>query len=138
MEAFPSLLRFLEASSSPVVVTDALAQDQPIVLVNPAFEAMTGYRRDDLLGRNCRILQGTDRDQPARGVITAALAAGRPCECELRNYRRDGTMFWNRLYLFLLRNDDAGSRTLSASSTTSAPRRRRTRSWKPWRPSVRT
>ena len=106
MEAFPSLLRFLEASSSPVVVTDALAQDQPIVLVNPAFEAMTGYRRDDLLGRNCRILQGTDRDQPARGVITAALAAGRPCECELRNYRRDGTMFWNRLHLFPLRNDD--------------------------------
>lgn len=106
MEAFPPLLRFLDASSSPVVVTDALAPDQPIVLVNPAFEAMTGYRREEILGRNCRFLQGTDRDQPARGIITAALAAGRPCECELRNYRRDGTLFWNRLYLFPLRNDD--------------------------------
>ena len=105
MEAFPPLLRFLEASSSPVVVTDALAPDQPIVLVNPAFEAMTGYRRDDILGRNCRFLQGGDRDQPARGAIAAALAAGRACECELRNYRKDGTMFWNRLYLFPLRND---------------------------------
>ena len=105
MEAFPPLLRFLEASSSPVVVTDALAPDQPIVLVNPAFEAMTGYRRDDIVGRNCRFLQGGDRDQPARGIIAAALAAGRACECELRNYRKDGTMFWNRLYLFPLRND---------------------------------
>ena len=106
MEAFPPLLRFLEASSSPVVVTDALAPDQPIVLVNPAFETMTGYGRDDVLGRNCRFLQGADRDQPARGVIAAALAAGRPCECELRNYRKDGTPFWNRLYLCPLKNDD--------------------------------
>jgi len=107
MEAFPPLLRFLEASSSPVVVTDALAPDQPIVLVNPAFEAMTGYRQEDAAGRNCRFLQGGDRDQPARAVIAAALAAGHACECELRNYRKDGTMFWNRLYLFPLR-DDAG------------------------------
>lgn len=105
MEPFPPLLRFLEASSSPVVVTDALAPDQPIVLVNPAFEAMSGYRRDDVVGRNCRFLQGDDRDQPARGAIAAALAAGRPCECELRNYRKDGTLFWNRLYLFPLTND---------------------------------
>ena len=105
MEAFPPLLRFLEASSSPVVVTDALAPDQPIVLVNPAFETMTGYRREDVLGRNCRVLQGDDRDQPARAVIAGALTAGRPCECELRNYRKDGTPFWNRLYLFPLQND---------------------------------
>jgi PAS domain S-box-containing protein len=105
MEPFPPLLRFLEASSSPVVVTDALAPDQPIVLVNPAFEAMSGYRRGDVVGRNCRFLQGDDRDQPARGVIAAALAAGRPCECELRNYRKDGTLFWNRLYLFPLQDD---------------------------------
>jgi len=105
METFPPLLRFLEACSSPVVVTDAQAPDQPIVLVNPAFEAMTGYRRDDIVGRNCRFLQGGDRDQPARGTIAAALAAGRACECELRNYRSDGTMFWNRLYLFPLRNE---------------------------------
>lgn len=106
MEALPPLLRFLEASSSPVVVTDALAPDQPIVFANPAFEAMTGYRSEEIVGRNCRFLQGGDRDQPARGTIAAALAAGRACECELRNYRKDGTMFWNRLYLFPLRNDD--------------------------------
>jgi PAS domain S-box-containing protein len=106
LNAFPSLSRFLGASSSPVILTDMLAPDQPIVFANPAFEAMTGYRESDIVGYNCRLLQGNDRNQPARAGIAAALAAGRPYECELRNYRRDGSMFWNRLYLFPLRNDD--------------------------------
>jgi PAS domain S-box-containing protein len=105
-DALPSLLHFLAASSSPVLLTDALAPDQPIVFVNPAFETMTGYPAADMLGRNCRLLQGEDRDQPARAGIAAAIAAGRPFECELRNYRRDGSMFWNRLYLFPLKNED--------------------------------
>jgi PAS domain S-box-containing protein len=105
LNALPSLSRFLVASSSPVILTDMLAPDQPIVFANPAFEAMTGYREADIVGNNCRLLQGNDRDQPARAGIADALAAGRPYECELRNYRRDGSMFWNRLYLFPLRND---------------------------------
>jgi PAS domain S-box-containing protein len=100
----PSLYHFLAASSSPVLLTDARAPDQPIVFANPAFEAMTGYPLAAIRGRNCRLLQGADRDQPARATISAALAAGRACDCELRNYRRDGSMFWNRLYLFPLRN----------------------------------
>jgi PAS domain S-box-containing protein len=104
-ENLPSLLQFLVTSSSPVVLTDARGPDQPIVFVNPAFEAMTGYPAAEIVGRNCRLLQGDDRDQAARAIIADAIAAGRPCDCELRNYRRDGSMFWNRLHLFPLRND---------------------------------
>jgi PAS domain S-box-containing protein len=104
-ERFPSLFHFLLASSSPVLLTDAQVPDHPIVFANPAFEAMTGYAAADIMGRNCRLLQGTDRDQPARTTISRALAAGEACECELRNYRRNGSMFWNRLYLFPLRNE---------------------------------
>jgi diguanylate cyclase (GGDEF)-like protein/PAS domain S-box-containing protein len=89
----------VEASPNGVLVTDARLPGQPIVLVNPAFERITGYPAAEVLGRNCRFLQGEDRDQPVLAELRAALAARRPFHGVLRNYRRDGEMFWNELHL---------------------------------------
>jgi diguanylate cyclase (GGDEF)-like protein/PAS domain S-box-containing protein len=94
------LRSMLQLSSSPILITDATAPDHPIVFVNPAFEHVTGYRADEVLGRNCRLLQGDDRQQPGRAVVSSALQAGAPCEALFRNYRKDGRPFWTRLYMF--------------------------------------
>jgi len=98
------LYAFLDASNSAVVMTDPAGPDNPIVYVNPAFEEVTGYTRADVAGRNCRLLQRDDRHQPGRVALAAAVAQGVACECLLRNYRKDGTLFWNQLYLFPLKD----------------------------------
>ena len=77
---------------------------QPIVQVNAAFETITGYSAAEVIGKNCRYLQGSDRLQPEIAEIRAALAEGRACKITLRNYRRDGTMFRNALSLSPLRD----------------------------------
>jgi PAS domain S-box-containing protein len=91
-------------AESGIVIADAQQADLPVIYVNPAFERLTGYTADEVIGRNCRFLQGDDRDQPAREVIRAALAEGRPATVLLRNYRRDGTLFWNELHLAPVRD----------------------------------
>ena len=73
--------------------------DNPLVYVNPAFEEISGYTADEVLGHNCRFLQADDRDQPALDELREALAEGRECRVVLRNYRKDGTPFWNELYV---------------------------------------
>src|SRR6185369_3428479 len=62
------------------------------------FEKITGYGRQDTLGRNCRFLQRDDRDQPGLADLRRALKAGQDCTIVLRNYRQDGTLFWNELF----------------------------------------
>lgn len=99
------LFSFLASSNAPVVITDALQPDHPIVFVNAAFERVTGYRLADIAGTNCRFLQGADRHQPDRARLADALAGGVAVECTLRNYRKNGAMFWNRLYVFPIRNE---------------------------------
>jgi PAS domain S-box-containing protein len=89
----------LKATRDGVVVADALAEDMPIVYANPSFEAMTGYTEAELLGRNCRFLQGEDRRQRAVTELREAIEDGRACEVLLRNYRKDGSLFWNQLNL---------------------------------------
>jgi|TARA_R100000501_G_scaffold1851_1_gene4920 PAS domain S-box-containing protein len=82
-----------------VLIADMRLRGQPIVEVNPAFEAITGYTAGEAIGKNCRYLQGSDRLQPEIAEIRTALAEGRACSVTLRNYRRDGTMFRNALRL---------------------------------------
>jgi diguanylate cyclase (GGDEF)-like protein/PAS domain S-box-containing protein len=94
---FKGLIR---ASSTAIVITDALREDNPIAWANPAFEAMTGYTLAEVIGRNCRFLQNDERSQPELDGLREAIAAGRPCTCTLHNYRKDGTPFWNRMHLF--------------------------------------
>ena len=99
-------LQVAAMAQAPVGITlaDARRPDTPLIGVNDTFVRMTGYSRAELIGRNCRVLQGDDRDQPALAVLRDALATGSPCEVVLRNYRRDGTLFWNELRLAPVRD----------------------------------
>lgn len=89
--------RVLDTVSNGVAISDATDPDLPLVYVNPAFEAMTGYAAEQVLGRNPRFLHGDDRDQPGLEQVRQALASGGAVEVELRNYRADGTPYWNEL-----------------------------------------
>jgi PAS domain S-box-containing protein len=93
-----------------VLIADMRMRGQPIVQVNPAFEAITGYASAEAIGKNCRYLQGSDRLQPEIAEVRAALTERRAASVTLRNYRRDGTMFRNALRLAPIR-DDAGQVT---------------------------
>jgi len=95
------LLRaILQVSSLPIVITDAKAVDNPIVYVNPAFERTTGYRANEVHGRNCRLLQNDDLEQPGRAIVSKAIRNGMPCQAQFRNYRKNGQLFWTDLHLF--------------------------------------
>ncbi len=84
-----------ESSPTPMIVTDPRRADNPIVWVNAAFLDLTGYDRDELYGRNARLLQGPLSDPGVIARMHEAITAGKPIECELFNYRKDGTPFWN-------------------------------------------
>ena len=87
----------IAASSNGIVISDARKPDMPITYVNPAFEHLTGYDAQEVVGRNCRFLQGNDTDQPALNELREALRRGKGCKVVLSNYRKDGTLFWNEL-----------------------------------------
>lgn len=93
------LKRSLEASYNGALVCDALAEDQPIIYVNPAFERITGYSAAEVIGRNCRFLQGSEHAQAGITEIRQGLAEKRDTHVVLRNFRKDGTPFWNDLYI---------------------------------------
>ena len=95
----------IEASIDPIVIADARQPDMPLIYVNPAFTRQTGYTAEEAIGRNCRFLQGEDRDQPALDELRAALREGRECVVELRNYRKNGELFWNELQISPVYND---------------------------------
>lgn len=95
-----SLLETIVASTRDgVVVADASQPGFPVLFVNPAFLAMTGYDEDELVTKGLSCLQGDDRRQRAVKEMVDALAAGRGCEVVLRNYRKNGELFWNQLRL---------------------------------------
>lgn len=96
-----------EASPTPMVVTDPRLPDNPIVWVNGAFLTLTGYTRDEIYGRNPRLLQGPLSDPGTLSRMREAIATRQPIECELCNYRKDGTPFWNGMTISPVR-DDAG------------------------------
>lgn len=87
--------RAIEAGSQGVVIADARQPDMPLVYVNTAFTNITGYSADEVLGRNCRFLHTGDDEQPGLTAVRKALQAGEEVVTVLRNYRKDGTPFWN-------------------------------------------
>ncbi|WP_456026005.1 PAS domain-containing protein [Pseudomonas capeferrum] len=95
----------INASNDGIVVAEREGKDKPLIYVNPAFERMTGYALDDILYQDCRFLQAGDRDQPALIAIREALDNGGSCREILRNYRKDGTAFWNELSLSTVYNE---------------------------------
>lgn len=87
----------VRATRMPMLITDPTQDDNPIVFANAAFSRMTGLSVNEVLGRNCRFLQGPDTSQEAVRRLREAIAAREPIELELINYRKDGEAFWNRL-----------------------------------------
>jgi diguanylate cyclase (GGDEF)-like protein/PAS domain S-box-containing protein len=97
--------RLVETSPEGIVLVDAQNPVNPVVYANPAFEALSGYPLVELIGRNLRLLQGDDREQDARHRLRDALVRGEPCKVLLRNYRKDGSLFWNEASILPLKND---------------------------------
>jgi PAS domain S-box-containing protein len=93
------LSQILDSSVNGITLVDPDQADLPIVYANRQFEMMTGYPRQEIMGRNCRFLQGKDRDQEARFVMKRAIEKQQPIEVTIRNYRKDGELFFNHLTL---------------------------------------
>ncbi len=89
----------VRATRMPMIITDPKQHDNPIVFANDAFVRMSGYPREELLGQNCRFLQGADTDWTKVAEVREAIANKRDVSVDLLNYRKDGTSFWNALYV---------------------------------------
>ena len=89
--------RAIDSAQAGIVIVDATQKDTPIIYCNPAFEKLTGYPKEEVLGKNCRLLQAGDRDQDGIRKLRRAVKAGQVCTSIVRNYRKDGTPFWNEV-----------------------------------------
>ncbi|QNI04525.1 EAL domain-containing protein [Halomonas sp. SH5A2] len=98
------LERSVESSTNGMIIADAAHADLPIVYVNTAFERITGYTREESLGRNCRFLQGDDTDPETIKQLRRGVADGTEVHVVIRNYRRSGRPFWNDLYVSPVRD----------------------------------
>jgi phosphoserine phosphatase RsbU/P len=97
--------RALDVAAEGITIADARLPDRPLIYANEGFERVTGYAVAEVVGRNCRFLQGPGTDPAAVAEIRSALAGQRECVVEILNYRRDGTAFWNRLSITPVRNE---------------------------------
>lgn len=96
------LSAILDECVNGVTLADPDLPDSPIVYANKAFERLTGYTQEEIIGHNCRFLQGDDREQPERYRIVEAMKNRQPVEVTLRNYRKDGKLFYNHLKILPL------------------------------------
>ncbi len=91
------LLQLVESAQDGIVIAEKEGEDTILVYVNPAFERLTGYSADEILYQDCRFLQGEDTDLDAVKVIRQAIDDQAPVRTVLKNYRKDGSIFWNEL-----------------------------------------
>ena len=96
----------IQATSSGIVISDEQQDDRPIIFCNNAFLDLTGYEQNEVIGKNCRFLQKDDRDQDELDDLKRALAHGEPGTFLLRNYRKDGLLFWNELKIAPIKDSD--------------------------------
>ena len=89
----------IEALSDGISIARMAGEGGPLIYVNSAFERLTGYGQHEVLGKDCRYLQGNDRDQVEIPRMRTAIRAAEPVDVTLRNYRKDGSLFWNALSL---------------------------------------
>ena len=95
----------IRATRMSMIITDPRKPDNPIVFANDSFLRLTGYAREEVIGRNCRFLQGPRTDPEAVAEVRTAVADGNDISIDLLNYRKDGSTFWNALYLSPVSND---------------------------------
>jgi len=96
------LAKILDSCLNGVTLADPDLEDLPLVYANKAFEDITGYTQEETIGRNCRFLQGTDRDQAEVAKLREAIRNKQPVEVTLRNYRKNGELFYNHLKMMPL------------------------------------
>ena len=96
--------RALASTAEGITISDPSLEDNPLIYANEGFERLTGYSVEEVIGRNCRFLQGPDTDPETAQVIRNALQEGTTCTVQILNYRKDGTPFWNRLTITPVRD----------------------------------
>jgi PAS domain S-box-containing protein len=99
------LTQILDCCVNGVTLADPDLEDAPIVYANKAFETMTGYAQGEIIGRNCRFLQGKDKDQDGLVTLREALTRHEHVEVTIRNYRKNGDLFYNKLNITPLRDN---------------------------------
>ncbi len=98
--------RAVSASYNGIFISDPNLPDNPIIYANQPFSRTTGYELGDVIGRNCRFLQGDDNDQPPLDELREAMREGRESRTVLRNYKKSGGMFWSELYVSPVHGED--------------------------------
>lgn len=96
----------LDVAAEGITIADARLPDMPLIYVNRGFEMITGYEKSEVLGSNCRFLQGPETDPETAAEIRASIAKRRECLVEILNYRKDGSKFWNRLSITPIRDQE--------------------------------
>lgn len=105
----------VRATRMAMLITDPNQPDNPIVFANEAFQRLTGYDLEEIIGRNCRFLQGPETDRASIDRVRAAIEAGDSIEIDLLNYRKDGSIFWNALFMSPVRDDNGRVKFFFAS-----------------------
>jgi len=105
-EALRLRTRAIEFATNGIIITDARAPDHAIIYANNAFEELTGYSRKDILGKNCRFLQGPDTDSTVVARIREAILNFEESQVTILNYHRDGRPFWNNLHIAPVENEE--------------------------------
>ena len=113
----------VKTTRMPMVVTDPHRDDNPIIFCNEAFSFMSGYSQDEILGRNCRFLQGPETDRNAVAEVRAAITKREEVSVEILNYRKNGSTFWNALFVSPVYGDDGELRYFFASQLDISRRR---------------
>ncbi len=101
-----TMQRFFELSPIPLVLASPVFDDCPLILVNDPFLDLVGYSRDDVIGRNCRLLQGPKSEASAKSTLKQAVTEQHETVVSITNYRRDGSTFTNLIFLFPIRDQN--------------------------------
>ena len=104
-EQLALMFKAVECARNGIVMTDPNLEDNPIIYVNPAFSEITGYGAQEILGQNCRFLQGTKNNQLALNELRKAIREERSITAVLRNYKKDGKLFFNELTISPVRDE---------------------------------
>ncbi len=113
----------VETTRMPMIVTDPNQHDNPIIFANPAFLHMTGYAPEELIGRNCRLLQGPETDPSVIAEVRRAIEQRRETSVEILNYKKNGSAFWNALFVSPVFGKDGSLRYFFASQLDVSRRR---------------